>query len=84
MSSYDNAQFLWHDTTDNLMGILTMHVNDFIFCGMTFQMNVISELKRIFKVGTHENGTFKFWGFSVKQTKNGITIDQDLHTLTIF
>ena len=63
VSSYDTTLFLWHDTTGNLMDIVVMHVNDFIFSeNDTFQRNVISELKRIFKVGTHENGTFKFLG----------------------
>ena len=28
--------------------------------------------------GTHENGTFKFWGLDVKQSKDGIIIDQNL------
>ena len=78
--AYNNALFLWHDATGNLMSILVMHVDDFLFCGNdTFQRNVISELKRIFKVGIHENGTFKFWGLGVKQTKEGITIDQNLY-----
>ena len=49
------------------MGILVMHVNDFIFCGnYTFHRNVISELKRTFKIGTHEIGNFEFWGLGVK------------------
>ena len=73
VSAYDNALFLWHDATGNLMGILAMYVDNFIFCGNDiFQRNVISELKRIFKVGTHENGTFIFLELGVKQTKNGI------------
>ena len=49
-----------------------MHLDDFIFCGnYTFQRNEISELKIIFKVGTHDNRTFKFWGLGIKQTKDG-------------
>ena len=61
-----------------------MNIYDFIFCGNdVLQRNVISELKRIFKVGIHENGTFKFLGFGVKQTKNGITIDQKLYASSI-
>ena len=55
VSAYDNALFLWHDATSNLIGILVMHVYDFIFCeNYTFQRNVVSELKRIFKVGTQK------------------------------
>ena len=67
------------------MAILTVHVDDFIFCGIdTFQRNATSELKIIFKVRTHENETFKFWGLNVKQTKDWITIDQNLYTLSIY
>ena len=80
MTAYDNALFLWHDATGNLMGILAMHVDDFIFCGNElFQENVIAELEKIFKVGMHESGTFKFWGLSVRQTNGGITINQYLY-----
>ena len=55
-NAFDNALFLWQDATGNLMSILEMHVDDFIFCrNGAFQRNVISGLKRISKVGTHEN-----------------------------
>ena len=38
---------LWHDATGNLMGILAMHIDDFIFYGnYLFQKNVVSELKK--------------------------------------
>ena len=64
--------------------VLAMYIDDFIFCGKdTFQRNVISELKRIFNVGTHENGTLEFLGLGVKQSKDGITIDQNLNTSSI-
>ena len=80
-----SAYVFWHDATGNLMSILTMQVDDFIFYGNdTFQRNVIFELKKIFKVGTHENGTFKFGGLGVKQTKDRITIYQNLYASFIF
>ena len=66
------------------MGILVMHIDNFIFCrNNTFQRNVISELKSILKVGTHENRTFKFWGLGVEETKDGITIDWNLTSSSI-
>ena len=83
MSAYDNALFLWHDATSNLMGILAMHVDKFVICGNDlFQKNVISELKKIFKVGLPESGTFKFLELGVRQTKDGISIDQNLYVLS--
>ena len=76
VTAYDNSLLLWHNATGNLMDILVMHRDDFIFCGNgTFQRNTISELKIIFKVETHEKDTFKFWGFGVKWTKGGMTTD---------
>ena len=70
--------------TGNSMDILIIHVDDFVFYrNDTFLRNVILELKRIFKVGTHENETFKFWVLGVKQTKDGITIDQKLYAPSI-
>ena len=85
VSAYNNALFLWHDTTGNLMGILAMHEDDFVFCGNDlFQKNVISDLKKIFNVGIHESETFKFLVLHVRQTKDGITIDQNLYVSSIF
>ena len=85
VSAIDNTLFLWQDRTGNLMGILAMQVDDFIFNGNdTFQENVISELKTIFQVGAHKNGTFKFWVLGVKQRKDGITTDQHLYASFTF
>ena len=39
----------------------------------------IAELEKIFQVWMHESGTPKFWGLGVRQTKDGITIDQNLY-----
>ena len=51
VSAYDNALFLWHDATGYLMGILAMHVDDFVFCGNDlFQENEIAELKKYSKL----------------------------------
>ena len=45
--AYDNALFLWHDATGNLMCILPMYIDDFVFCeNDLFQKNVITELKK--------------------------------------
>ena len=44
VSAYDNALFIWHDATGNLMGILAMHIDDFVFGEKDlFQKNVIAE-----------------------------------------
>ena len=67
MSVYDNALFLWNDATGNLMSILAIQVDHFIFCGNDLlQKNVIAELKKIFKVGMYEIGTLKFLGLVLR------------------
>ena len=78
-STYDNALFLLDDTTGNLMDILVMHVDDFILCGNDlFQKKVIAKLKK-----TYESGTFRFWELGIKQTQDGITIEQNLYVSSI-
>ena len=79
VSAFDNALFLWHDATGNLMGILALHLDE----NDLFQKNVIVESKRIFKVGMHKSRTFKFRGLRVRQTKDGITKDQNLYVSSI-
>ena len=77
MTAYNNALFLWHDATGNLMGILAMHVYDFLFCGNDlFKKNEITGLK---KIRTHERRTFEIFGLGFRQIKDGITIDQNLY-----
>ena len=84
VSDYDNVLFLWHGAAGTLIGILAMHINDFIFCeNDTFQRNMISELKRKFKFRILENGPFQFLRLGVKQMKDGITIDQNLYASSI-
>ena len=40
-------------------------------------------LKKIFKVRTHENRNFKFWVLNVKQSKDGIIINQNQYATSI-
>ena len=40
-------------------------------------------LSQNWKVGMHESGTFKFFGWGVRQTKDRITIDQNLYVSSI-
>ena len=47
VSAYDNALFIWHDATGNLMSVLAMYVDDFVFRGNDlFQKKVIAEFKK--------------------------------------
>ena len=75
--------FLCHDATGNLKGFLAMHVEDFIFCGNDLFKKYDLRIEKIFKVGTHENGTFKLWGLGVRQTKDWSIVDQNQYVSSI-
>ena len=76
-SMYDNALYFWHDKDMNLLGILAIHVDDFMYGGsMGFESTVIEKIKKTLRVGSHESGSFKYLGLNVKQHSNEIKIDQ--------
>ena len=84
ISAYDSALFLWFDSDGTISGILVSHVDDFAFCGnQQFHKEVIGGLKEIFKVGTHEYGSFKYVGLEVCQGSEGIQVSQDAYIDTI-
>ena len=84
LSSYDQALFTWYDKSYTLIGVLVIHVDDFAFCGNKyFQEHVIGNLKKTFKVSTHESGSFKYLGIEVLQTTMGVQINQDKYVPSI-
>ena len=77
VSTYDNALFLWHDDNGMLIGILVSHIDDFAFAGsQNFHTTVVEEFKKTFKINQHENSSFKYVGFGISQTKDGMLVDQ--------
>ena len=84
VSAYDSALFLWFDSDGTISGILVSHVDDFAFCGnQQFHEKVIGGLKNIFKVNTHDYGSFKYVGLEVCQNSEGIQVNQDAYIDTI-
>ena len=84
VSAYDSALFLWFDSDGTISGILVSHVDDFAFCGnQQFHEKVIGGLKKIFKVNTHDYGSFKYVGLEVCQNSEGIQVNQDAYIDTI-
>ena len=52
------AVFYWHDGTE-LLGIISVHVDDFLSTGVAdFENNIVNNLRLTFKIGKEEN-----WGF---------------------
>ena len=59
------------------MGILALHVDDFVFCG-TSEWNelVITPTCNTFKISKREKGSFYYLGLNVTQTKGAVYVDQ--------
>ena len=61
-----------------LIGIVALHVDDFLHAGNTYFYQVIlPQLLSSFKVGKAESKEFMYTGFFLKQDKDGVTLDQD-------
>ena len=73
--STDQAVFLWFDSNNVLIGIMVIHVDDFIFGGdRNFHDNVILQFRSRFIVGSEESTAMKYIGVEVQQTLSGISM----------
>ena len=82
-SSMDLALFLLMKD-DSLQGIIASHVDDFLHCGTQyFENNVMKKLRQHFQAGKVEGGQFKYVGFDIFQSKEGIALDQGAYTENI-
>ena len=84
VSMYDSSLFLFHEKEGVLTGILSVHVGDFAYCrNAKFHKTVIEEVKKRFSISKVESGIFNYVSLQVTQTREGITVNQDLHISTI-
>ncbi len=76
-SHYDSGLFfLIKDGV--LIGIIALHVDDFLHAGNEFfTKQIMPQVLACFKVGKSETRDFLYTGFHMKQSEDGITIDQD-------
>ena len=79
-SIYDEAMFLWHNDDGVIIGLIVIHVDDFIYAG-TAQWNndVIGSVEKRFKISAQASGTFRYVGLNVVQTTEGIFVDQNAY-----
>lgn len=76
-SKVDLAVFYWSDNIGSVYGILSCHVDDFIWGGSTkFEQTVISTIRSSFNVGREEEKCFSYVGVEVFSSVNGITLEQ--------
>ena len=75
-SALDPALFHWQNN-NQVIGLVAVHVDDFIWCGnIEFKNTVINDLRRTFLVGKEETKCFQYLGVQLKQSLMGISMDQ--------
>ena len=73
----DPALFMRHHN-DKLIGVMTVHVDDFLCAGLDlFYLNIISNSRQPFSVGREENCNFRYLDLNIESEKIHIAIDQN-------
>ena len=63
---------------NKLIGIVALHVDDFLHCGNEYFNKVImTKVLSIFKVGKSETRDFMYTGFRIRQDNKSIKVDQE-------
>ena len=79
VSKFDKALFLWHER-EALVGILAVHVDDFVHCGNNGWYSLaMQKLIDSFKISKSECRCFRFIGLNVIQTANAVQVDQNAY-----
>ena len=74
---YDKSVFIWHDESARLQGLITIHVDDFEYCGTAqWHKEVINKLCDMFKISKQQTGAFKYVGLNIEQNGEEIFVDQ--------
>ena len=76
-STHDPALFFKKNHANELIGIIVLHVDDFLHAGNEmFEQTVSEKLADVYTMGKVEEKKFTYVGFDINQTTEGITIDQ--------
>ena len=80
-SHLDPGVFYKYDSAGCLVGIVGIHVDDFIHAGNnSFNVEVLNPVMKIFQVGKNEKDNFKYTGFRIIQDKSYIILNQEEYT----
>lgn len=80
-SEQDPGLFVKHDDSGELIGIVGLHVDDFIHAGCDFfNINTLYPILQSFQVGKNEKENFMYTGFHIKQSRDAIILDQSRYT----
>ena len=73
----DSALFYKRDKNGKLMGIIGLHVDDFLHCGTKeFEQDVTKKLAEIFLMGKVVSKKFNYVGFDIDQQDDAIRVDK--------
>ena len=76
VSILDPALFLWHKD-EKLIGIIALHVDDFIWAGTKeFEESIIRKLRCTFVVGKEQSISFRYLGLNVQHLGEEIVLHQ--------
>ena len=79
----DPGLFMWHED-GNLIGIMAIHVDDFLFGGNDFfHAHVIEHLRNILTIGLEESCGMKYLGLHIKSCDDGIYMNTDAYTQSL-
>ena len=68
---------LWYNESDELIGYILVHVDDFLFAGnQGFHKTIITKLRGAFLIGKEDKLNFKYLGLNVT-TNSTITLGQN-------
>ena len=82
-SKYDSGLFFLIKDGE-LIGIVALHVDDFLHAGnQYFNSTILTQLLGCFKVGKSEEREFMYTGFYLKQSNDGIQIDQNKYVQNV-
>ena len=74
----EEALYYWLDDNNQLGGLIGFHVDDFTNAGTDeFHKRITEELEKIYVFGKVEQKNFRFTGVDIKETEDGIEMNQD-------
>ena len=77
LQSMGDPALFYYKKDGNLCGILVSHIDDFLHAGNnTFEEDIMQKLRCRFVAGKLMEKDFSYVGFQVKQTDDGVIIDQ--------
>ena len=80
-SSYDPALFFLKSSNGSLLGLIALHVDDFLHAGTeTFKLKVVKKLHETFKMGSITEKKFTYTGFDLEQETGHVRVSQDKYT----